>query len=112
MANSARTTIDILSERTVFLWLLAIVFFGVGDIATTMLGLSYHPVAEAGPIVEIFIHKYGLSAIIFLKIAAFVIAYLMWRAAPDPHNTGVPLGLSTLGVLVTGWNIIIIVASM
>ena len=112
MARSEKTTVDLLHDNTLLLWVGAIVFFGAGDVITTIFGLSFQPVAEVGPIVEIFIHEFGMIAIIFLKIGAFILGYLLWRVTPAPHNTGVPLGLSSLGVLVTGWNLIIIIASM
>ena len=112
MARPVETTVDILHDNTVLLWVGAIVFFGAGDVITTIFGLSFQPVVEVGPIVELFIHEFGMIAIIFLKIGVFIFGYLLWRVAPAPHNTGVPLGLSSLGVLVTGWNLIIIFASM
>lgn len=87
------------------LWLGAILFFVVGDIVTTTVGLGLEPIVELGPLVAPLIEQYGLAAMVVLKTALFGACYCLYRCVPRPHDVGVPLGLALLGVLVTGWNL-------
>ncbi|MFB6361955.1 MAG: hypothetical protein ABEH59_11625 [Halobacteriales archaeon] len=91
------------------LWTIAIAFFGVGDLLTTAVGLSFRRTVEAGPLTSIAIDQYGLPIVVPLKVLTLALAYLLWRQAPAPQRIGVPLGLATLGVLVTFWNLAIVV---
>lgn len=86
------------------LWVIAVVFFGVGDMATTSLGLMSGQVVEASPVVAYVISQFGLVAILPLKVTVFVTSYIAWRSVPDPYAIGVPVGLVVIGVVVTGWN--------
>lgn len=92
------------------LWAIAIVFFGVGDLLTTVAGLHFERVIEVGPIAAILYEHFGLASLGLLKLATFAVLFLVWRLIPPPHDVGVPLGLATLGVLVTGWNLSVIIA--
>ena len=87
------------------LWLIAIIFFGIGDLATTSIGLSFETIAEVGPFTAPLIRHYGLGGMVGLKLAVFCGLYLIWKLVPRPHNLGVPLGLAILGIAVTGWNL-------
>lgn len=91
------------------LWTMAIAFFGVGDLLTTAIGLSFQRPVEAGPMTAIAIDHYGLQIVVPLKLLTIALAYLLWRHTPSPQDIGVPLGLATLGVLVTLWNLTILV---
>lgn len=102
-------TIDIIQSFTPELWLTAITFFVIGDILTTAVGLTYGGVAEAGPIVGALIRNYGLVVLVPMKALSLGIAYVLWRFVPAPYAVGVPLGLATLGILATGWNIGVLV---
>lgn len=93
-----------LDGRTHELWILAVAFFGVGDVVTTVVGLTAGHLVEVGPIAAPVIDQYGLGALVVLKVAAFGFCYLIWRGTPSPSSVGVPLGLATFGVLVTVWN--------
>jgi hypothetical protein len=87
------------------LWSMAIAFFGGGDLLTTAVGLSFERPVEAGPVTSIAIDQFGLPIVVPLKVLTLVLAYLLWRRTPTPYRIGVPLGLATLGVLVTVWNL-------
>lgn len=91
------------SER--LLWIVAIVFFGIGDLVTTGVGLHLEQVAEVGPVVGDVIVAYGTVAMVGLKLFVFGVGYALWRIVPAPHRVGVPLGLAVLGILVTIWNV-------
>lgn len=102
--------VSILEDASTELWLIALLGFGVGDVLTTMIGLSAGHLVEVGPFVAPMINHFGVTALVGLKVASFVLAGLLWLATPRPHAVGVPLGLATLGVLVTGWNTYLLVA--
>lgn len=104
--------VDILRSFTPELWLTAFVFFVVGDLVTTAVGLFNGGVAEVGPVVAPIMAEHGLLIMVPLKALAIGICYAVWRLVPAPHAVGVPLGLATLGVLVTGWNFGVLVVSM
>ncbi len=94
------------------LWLLAIVFFGLGDLITTSIGISVVGVVEAGPVTAPLLQRYGLSAIVPLKSLVFGCGYLAWKFVPQPHCVGIPLALSLVGISVTGWNIHVLVLAV
>lgn len=100
--------IDLLSNVRVELWGLAILLFGVGDLLTTTVGLVNGPVVETGPVVADLLRRYGVLAIVGSKTALFALCAVLYRRVPSPHHLGVPLGLATMGVLVTGWNLWVI----
>ena len=97
-------TSSILHAHSTAFWKLTILFFVVGDLATTAIGLSGGGVAEVGPLVGPILDRHGLLAMVPLKLLAVGVCYALWRLAPRPHAVGVPLGLACFGVLVTSWN--------
>ena len=94
------------------LWVAAIVFFGVGDLTTTAIGLGVAGVVEAGPVVGPVIDRYGVAGIGLVKTLVFAGSYGLWRAVPAPHRLGVPLGLAVVGVGVTGWNSLVVAVAL
>jgi len=98
----------LLESMTPGLWIVAIVFFGVGDLTTTALGLSTGALVEASPLAAPILGQLGLSALVVLKMLGFAVSYIAWREVPNPVATCVPLWLSSLGVILTGWNISLI----
>lgn len=94
------------------LWLLAVLTFGLGDILTTIVGLQMNIIVEASPVAAQIIGANGLGFIYVVKLATFVMFYLLWRFSPAPHRIGIPLGLGLLGVVVTTWNLSVIVAAL
>lgn len=98
-------TLGRLQSTQPLLWVVAIVFFGVGDVVTTSLGLGMDAIYEMGPVTSVLLDQYGPLSILVVKIAIFSGFYVVWRLTPRPYRTGVPLGLSIVGVLVVGWNL-------
>jgi uncharacterized BrkB/YihY/UPF0761 family membrane protein len=97
-------------NREQLLWVTAILFFGVGDLVTTSIGIHTNHVAEAGTIQEPLLQQFGLVSVPGLKLAVFAGFFACWRVIPNPQNLGVPLALTTVGALVTIWNAVVIVS--
>jgi len=89
-------------------WIVVMLFFGVTDTVTTVIGHGMRGISEAGPLTALFIQQYGLGAIVVLKAVVLVGGYLLWTVSPHPGRVGVPLGLSLVGVSATGWNLYIL----
>lgn len=94
------------------LWVVAVAFFGVGDLVTTLIGYSITGVTEASPLVKLLLEQHALLALSGLKVAVFVGFLAVWKYIPRPHSIGVPLGLAVLGVVVTVWNTGIILTAV
>lgn len=90
------------------LWLLTISFFVVGDLITTGLGVSSGQIVEASPVGDTILNQYGMYGMVWLKFGVVGAAYTGWKVVPDPERIGIPLGLTTVGVLATGWNCLIL----
>ena len=90
------------------LWWTTFLFFCVGDVLTTHVGLSMYGVVEAGPLVAPVLREHGLVAMVALKGVTVGLFYVVAQVIPEPHAVGVPLGLAIIGVLVTAWNLIVI----
>lgn len=95
----------VLVRYTPHMWAVAVLFFGVGDVATTATGFLSGRAVEVGPVVAPLIERYGAGMMILLKLLVFGLCFGLWRLSPSPARVGVPLGLATLGVLVTMWNL-------
>lgn len=104
--------VEHLQSVTLELWIITALFFVAGDVLTTVVGLLQGGVAEVGPLVAPLMAEYGLAIMVPMKLLALVVCVGLWRLAPDPHSVGVPLGLAVFGVLVTGWNAGVILASL
>lgn len=107
-----REDLDRWPERTApvgsVLWVTAVLFFGVGDVATTGIGLSVDGVAEGNPVVAPLVDSYGLAAVVGLKLLTFGVCYALWRLVSHPSRVGVPIGLSLLGGAATWWNLFVV----
>jgi len=90
------------------LWGLAVATFGVGDAVTTEVGLDIDGVVEENETAK----KAGLvssaETIGVSKLAMLAGAGLAYTAVPEPHNKGIPVGLTALGTAVTIHNITVI----
>jgi hypothetical protein len=93
------------------LWLFAVLTFGVGDLATTAVGLAAPGVVEGNPLAVALLERSTLGALVALKGGFLLAAFAAWRVVPAPHRVGIPLGLATVGVAVTGWNLHVVVAA-
>jgi len=107
-ADAHATPAELLWRRRSSLWTLAVAFFAVGDVTTTSVGLGLGRVVEVGPLAAPVVARHGVVAMAALKLVALGCCYLLYRLAPRPHGVGVPLGLATLGALVTGWNVAVV----
>ena len=107
-ARQSRVGERLLGDVRGTLWGLAFLFFCVGDVVTTHVGLSLHGVVEAGPVVAPVLREYGVAAMVGLKTATVGLFYATAVVLPDPHAVGIPLGLAIVGVLVTAWNLVVI----
>jgi hypothetical protein len=103
-----RDHIEVLSGRTRLLWALAVGLYGVGDLLTTVVGVSSGRAVEAGPVAAGLVDMYGLGAVFPLKLGSLLAFYVLWRLVPDPHAAGVPLGLVLTGALLTSWNALVV----
>lgn len=113
MANThSDSSIELLSDLTPLWWQGTIVFFLLGDIATTLTGYHLHTIVEASPFAAWLINAHGLPLIIPVKVAVIAGFYALYRLVPHPHRIGVPLGLCALGFVVTVWNGAVIMAAL
>lgn len=104
--------LDGLPDLAPALWLVAIAFFGVGDLVTTLVGYNITGVTELSPVIKLLLEQHALSLLTGLKVAVFVGFFLVWKRLDKPHSIGVPLGLAVLGVAVTLWNTGIILTAV
>jgi hypothetical protein len=100
------------SNTAVALWAVAVAFFGVGDLVTTLVGYSITGVTELSPVVKVLLEQHALLVLTGLKAAAFVGFFAIWKYVSWPYSIGVPLGLALLGVAVTAWNTGIILTAL
>lgn len=103
--TSDTSPVEVLTRTRTHLWASAMLFFVVGDVVTTSVGLGLDQIVELGPLVGLILARYGIAAMVVVKVAVVGACYLAYCRVPDPHDTGIPLGLAVLGVLVTAWNL-------
>lgn len=94
---------------TTKLWLFAVLSYGIGDLVTTIVGLSTGHLVEASPFVIPLVKRFGLFGMVGLKAGVFGLTGMLWWFTPYPDSLGVPLGLSVVGVLITSWNLYLII---
>lgn len=93
-------------------WLFVVVFFVGGDLVTTGLGLQVHGVVEQNPMLAPVLADHGLVSMVVLKGIVVGGGYVLYRSVPHPHGLGVPIGFAVVGVLVTGWNLLIVASAL
>lgn len=98
--------ISIDSDRV--LWAMAVLYYGVGDLVTTVVGLQFENVAEVGLVAAPLVEQYGIPSLFWLKLAVLAGLYAFWYALPRPYCTAVPAALVFTGILVSAWNVAII----
>lgn len=94
------------------LWLMACVFFVVGDVVTTSIGVGMGGVVESNPLVAPLLQQYGFGALGAVKLGMLGGCYLVWRQLSRPHCVGIPLGLAVVGVSVTVWNLHVVILAL
>ncbi|QSG05377.1 putative membrane protein [Halapricum desulfuricans] len=88
----------------------AILFYGVGDVVTTTVGLGMEGLTEAGPLLAFLIEQYDLNLVatfvvaVGVKAAFFGCCYVAWLRLPRPQCVSVPLGVALVGISATAWN--------
>lgn len=102
---------DLLTQYSQELWVLTVVLFLAGDLATSALGIAAGGVVEAGPLGAPLVRRYGLAGMVALKLVVVGLSYLTWRRVPDPERVGIPLGLLFVGALVTAWNAFVLLVA-
>ncbi len=95
-------------NAVVWPWVIAIAFFGVGDLVTTGYGTALPAITEGNPIVAALLGEQGIGGLFLLKVAAFGVALVAWRTLDDPHKLGVPISLALIGAWVTTWNLVVL----
>lgn len=101
---------DLLARYERELWLLTFAFFVFGDLITTVIGVASGQIAEAGPLGAPVVRQYGIPGMVTLKLSVLGLSYFGWRLVPDPERVGIPLGLASVGLLVTAWNVVVLVS--
>lgn len=105
-------SVERLQDVQPLLWLFAVLFFGIGDVVTTGIGLGIEGIHEAGPVTGAAIERYGQLSMVVIKAGVIGGGYVLWLFAPRPHRVGVPLGLAVLGVVVVSWNLSVTVFAL
>jgi len=94
------------------LWLLSVLFFGVGDVVTTAVGLQIGGVVETSPVLSAAEGPAIYPTMVGLKLLVFGGWYLLWRVTPAPYRVGAPLGLAILGVAATTLNLVVVLTAI
>jgi hypothetical protein len=98
-----------LAARERALWTVALLGYGVGDLGTTLVGLSTGRGAEAGPVAAELVAEFGLLALVALKLSSVATFCLAWRLIAWPFRVAVPLGVAGVGLVVTVWNVTVLI---
>lgn len=94
------------------LWVTAVLLFGAGDGITTVLGLQLTGVVETSPLLLQFSEPALYGVMLLLKLGVLGGSYLVYLLVPRPHCIGAPLGLASLGFVVTVWNTAVLTAAL
>ena len=94
------------------LWFVAILLYGLGDTATTYVGLSTAGVAEAGPVAGPLMEAYGRRALLAVKVVLFALFFAAWRSLRPPVRAAIPLALVVVGATVTAWNLVVVAGAL
>lgn len=97
-----------LRNRQRTLWLVALLFYGVGDTVTTLLGYRHRTVAEVGPLASAAIDAVGLPGLLVLKVGFLGLCFGGWAVLQTPGRVGIPSALAVAGVAITGWNVVML----
>ena len=89
-------------------WGLAVLFFGIGDVVTTVIGSQLSGVVELSPVLSQFDGPALYVAMIGLKLVVFMVCFLLSTQLPSPHSLGAPITLAALGFVVTLWNLTVL----
>ena len=105
---SEEHTVPIIGGHDRWVWIAAILLYGVGDTVTTLWGISTGGVTEAGPVAKPLIETYGHAALVGIKAVIFPAFYALWRFLRTSGRIAVPFALAFVGGIVTVWNLLVI----
>lgn len=89
-------------------WALAAAMFGVGDVATTTLGLIAFDVVEGNPAAGLILSEAGLVGMVVAKVAVVAILLGIYVESPRDIRFAIPVTLAIMGTVIVGWNIAVI----
>jgi hypothetical protein len=84
-------------------WGLAVLFFGIGDVVTTVIGSQLSGVVELSPVLSQFD-----GPALYVAMVVFIVCFLLSTQLPSPHSLGAPITLAALGFVVTLWNLTVL----
>jgi hypothetical protein len=90
------------------LWVVAFLFYGLGDAVTTLLGLRGDGASEAGPVALYALEHGGTPGFLAVKFAFIGVCFLAWYLVDTPGRVAIPLALAVVGVAVTAWNLVVL----
>ncbi len=99
-----------LDRESFHAWVQAVLWFGLGDLATSWIGIHTNLARESVPIIAAAIADFGLAVMLPFKLLGFVIALAGWKLAPQPYALGIPICLAIVGIYLTGWNAYVILS--
>lgn len=92
------------------LWAVAVLFYGLGDGVTTLLGLQGDGASEAGPVALYAIEYGGVPGFLAVKFSFIGVCFGVWYLVDTPGRVAIPLALAVVGVAVTAWNLFVLVS--
>jgi len=94
-------------------WLLAVLCYGVGDYATTVVAVRRYAVVEANPVVSRLLSRQpGPIGFAVLKGATLAVTFGGYLLIVDsPISVGIPIAVAAIGVVVTLSNLRAIIHS-
>ena len=93
-------------------WRQALLWFGAGDLFTSILGISSGLARESTPHIAALVADFGIAGMVIAKTAGLVVGYVGWRLIPSPYETAVPVALAVLGLYLTLWNTYVLVSAI
>lgn len=105
MSTASAPAVPALSERV--LWAGALLVFGLGDLLTTAVGLQLGAV-ELSPVGSDVLHTLGWPGLVAIKLSLLAALWLAVRFLSSLVRWAVALALVVLGVLLVGWNSLVI----
>lgn len=102
--------VDLAVANQWVLWILAVVFYGISDTATTLVGLRADGAREAGPVAMAVMSYAGIPGFLALKAAFVSACFLVWVVVETPGRVAIPLALAVTGVGITLWNFGVLIA--
>jgi hypothetical protein len=91
---------------------MAVLFWGVGDYATTVVSMRYGVGYESTPGVAIIIREFGHLGHLGFKLAMFAAFAVIWRLLPRPFRIAVPVGFAVAGAVLSVGNLQVIAAGV